>query len=260
MCIRDRYKMNAYVQKTNRSIKGQLTVGDSRIHTNCRGIIQNLVFLSNERVLTNQLTKGQQNATPSKRNKHIYIHTGSKHLKDKIIWGQRRRSFLPQKQFYSVTSACHFAIQVFAFSLIVETFSPAFQSRSRSPPAMSPPPLESSSSSSFSPKYCLLEMAFAPEKAPIFPESLEYFGSNDLEEMDFAFWNFCKSLLSIPLPLLAPLLEATVADLGSAAGFVQEAVSYTHLRAHETDSYLVCRLLLEKKKRGKRFFALDVLT
>ena len=27
-----------------------------------------------------------------------------------------------------------------------------------------------------------------------------------------------------------------------------EAVSYTHLRAHETDSYLVCRLLLEKKK------------
>ena len=26
-------------------------------------------------------------------------------------------------------------------------------------------------------------------------------------------------------------------------------VSYTHLRAHETDSYLVCRLLLEKKQR-----------
>ena len=26
------------------------------------------------------------------------------------------------------------------------------------------------------------------------------------------------------------------------------AVSYTHLRAHETDSYLVCRLLLEKKQ------------
>src|SRR5665647_3813986 len=28
-------------------------------------------------------------------------------------------------------------------------------------------------------------------------------------------------------------------------------VSYTHLRAHETDSYLVCRLLLEKKKKDK---------
>ena len=29
------------------------------------------------------------------------------------------------------------------------------------------------------------------------------------------------------------------------------SVSYTHLRAHETDSYLVCRLLLEKKKIKK---------
>ena len=31
-----------------------------------------------------------------------------------------------------------------------------------------------------------------------------------------------------------------------------ESVSYTHLRAHETDSYLVCRLLLEKKKKEKK--------
>src|SRR5665647_681681 len=29
-------------------------------------------------------------------------------------------------------------------------------------------------------------------------------------------------------------------------------VSYTHLRAHETDSYLVCRLLLEKKKKKRK--------
>ena len=29
---------------------------------------------------------------------------------------------------------------------------------------------------------------------------------------------------------------------------IDEAVSYTHLRAHETLRYLVCRLLLEKKK------------
>src|SRR5680860_522981 len=28
--------------------------------------------------------------------------------------------------------------------------------------------------------------------------------------------------------------------------YLIKAVSYTHLRAHETDSYLVCRLLLEK--------------
>ena len=33
---------------------------------------------------------------------------------------------------------------------------------------------------------------------------------------------------------------------------VCNAVSYTHLRAHETDSYLVCRLLLEKKKKKKQ--------
>ena len=37
--------------------------------------------------------------------------------------------------------------------------------------------------------------------------------------------------------------------LGLAAGKVSYPVSYTHLRAHETDSYLVCRLLLEKKKK-----------
>src|SRR5660398_289643 len=30
------------------------------------------------------------------------------------------------------------------------------------------------------------------------------------------------------------------------------AVSYTHLRAHETKANLVCRLLLEKKKKNKK--------
>src|SRR5665647_1069878 len=37
----------------------------------------------------------------------------------------------------------------------------------------------------------------------------------------------------------------TIAGTGSNS----TPVSYTHLRAHETDSYLVCRLLLEKKKK-----------
>ena len=32
----------------------------------------------------------------------------------------------------------------------------------------------------------------------------------------------------------------------------REAVSYTHLRAHETPEHLVCRLLLEKKKKNQR--------
>ena len=39
---------------------------------------------------------------------------------------------------------------------------------------------------------------------------------------------------------------AIIASLGETV--VIATVSYTHLRAHETDSYLVCRLLLEKKR------------
>eukprot|EP00658_Telonema_sp_P-2_P033118 TRINITY_DN2437_c0_g1_i3.p1 TRINITY_DN2437_c0_g1~~TRINITY_DN2437_c0_g1_i3.p1 ORF type:complete len:119 (+),score=49.19 TRINITY_DN2437_c0_g1_i3:71-427(+) len=40
-------------------------------------------------------------------------------------------------------------------------------------------------------------------------------------------------------------LEDVVAQLLGA----HEPVSYTHLRAHETPEHLVCRLLLEKKKK-----------
>ena len=39
-----------------------------------------------------------------------------------------------------------------------------------------------------------------------------------------------------------------VDDLGADSLDTVEPVSYTHLRAHETRSNLVCRLLLEKKK------------
>ena len=44
--------------------------------------------------------------------------------------------------------------------------------------------------------------------------------------------------------------------LSLTASYIKESyalmpVSYTHLRAHETDSYLVCRLLLEKKKKPR---------
>ena len=38
-------------------------------------------------------------------------------------------------------------------------------------------------------------------------------------------------------------------SLQAAPGSVLRAVSYTHLRAHETKANLVCRLLLEKKKK-----------
>ena len=34
--------------------------------------------------------------------------------------------------------------------------------------------------------------------------------------------------------------------------YIIKAVSYTHLRAHETSLHLVCRLLLEKKKKKKK--------
>ena len=47
-------------------------------------------------------------------------------------------------------------------------------------------------------------------------------------------------------------ISKTGGHLASNLGMVElTAVSYTHLRAHETDSYLVCRLLLEKKKKSK---------
>ena len=46
-----------------------------------------------------------------------------------------------------------------------------------------------------------------------------------------------------------PALEACPQKRGVCTRvYTTTPVSYTHLRAHETDSYLVCRLLLEKKK------------
>ena len=49
------------------------------------------------------------------------------------------------------------------------------------------------------------------------------------------------------MTMIAPsLLAADFSRIG------EEAVSYTHLRAHETRHDLVCRLLLEKKKKKNR--------
>ena len=49
---------------------------------------------------------------------------------------------------------------------------------------------------------------------------------------------------------LADSLDDSCGDIDILIGsdYYWDSVSYTHLRAHETDSYLVCRLLLEKKK------------
>ena len=49
-----------------------------------------------------------------------------------------------------------------------------------------------------------------------------------------------------------PTAEAYGEYMPEGVRTVSKAVSYTHLRAHETDSYLVCRLLLEKKKTEQR--------
>eukprot|EP00658_Telonema_sp_P-2_P070168 TRINITY_DN5976_c0_g1_i1.p1 TRINITY_DN5976_c0_g1~~TRINITY_DN5976_c0_g1_i1.p1 ORF type:complete len:443 (-),score=147.71 TRINITY_DN5976_c0_g1_i1:79-1407(-) len=50
---------------------------------------------------------------------------------------------------------------------------------------------------------------------------------------------------------VAAELEGKEAEM-EAANKKAEPVSYTHLRAHETPEHLVCRLLLEKKKKTKR--------
>ena len=49
-------------------------------------------------------------------------------------------------------------------------------------------------------------------------------------------------------PLSIPIGPVPISFTNLAIYLSLYPVSYTHLRAHETDSYLVCRLLLEKKK------------
>ena len=62
-------------------------------------------------------------------------------------------------------------------------------------------------------------------------------------------YQVCRELRqrsSVPIIILSAKGEVFDKVLGL------EPVSYTHLRAHETDSYLVCRLLLEKKKKKNK--------
>ena len=56
-----------------------------------------------------------------------------------------------------------------------------------------------------------------------------------------------------PLTLVLSDVQANITKITAKARMMDiGTVSYTHLRAHETDSYLVCRLLLEKKKKDKK--------
>ena len=64
-----------------------------------------------------------------------------------------------------------------------------------------------------------------------------------------------KTLIELPAGKLDkgedPLVCAT-RELEEETGYTAKAVSYTHLRAHETVLDLVCRLLLEKKQAHDR--------
>ena len=62
------------------------------------------------------------------------------------------------------------------------------------------------------------------------------------------------------LLMLAPLFSSKlllVLFFGTLFGLILGAVSYTHLRAHETSQDLVCRLLLEKKLPRSFFLTLS---
>src|SRR5450756_396957 len=68
-------------------------------------------------------------------------------------------------------------------------------------------------------------------------------GMQKLDGFFPVYWEERTGNLYLEIPRLdAPVLYAT----GLAAGLGSNAVSYTHLRAHETRHDLVCRLLLEK--------------
>eukprot|EP00658_Telonema_sp_P-2_P038594 TRINITY_DN27651_c0_g1_i2.p1 TRINITY_DN27651_c0_g1~~TRINITY_DN27651_c0_g1_i2.p1 ORF type:complete len:105 (-),score=22.74 TRINITY_DN27651_c0_g1_i2:83-397(-) len=75
--------------------------------------------------------------------------------------------------------------------------------------------------------------------------------TSDLDEEDAEVmrWGVC----SRSVRLLEPCCWFGVAtDTPNSIPATTAAVSYTHLRAHETPEHLVCRLLLEKKKITER--------
>ncbi|KQI07347.1 hypothetical protein K777_10140, partial [Campylobacter coli CVM 41970] len=79
------------------------------------------------------------------------------------------------------------------------------------------------------------------------PIKYELLGVEDLPKYELKFdVIFCLGVIyhrSDPVKMLKDLKAGLNKN-----GTVFIAVSYTHLRAHETPEHLVCRLLLEKKK------------
>src|SRR5450756_2722830 len=78
-------------------------------------------------------------------------------------------------------------------------------------------------------------------------------GTYDLavrEALEIASRSGCRLQLShvFAVPYLGHLADILYSMMGALEAVNRVAVSYTHLRAHETRHDLVCRLLLEKKK------------
>ena len=73
--------------------------------------------------------------------------------------------------------------------------------------------------------------------------------SNDLSGLEYAGSNL-NTLFAQRRNLLRPRFWAMVRDILRFNRSAVSAVSYTHLRAHETVLDLVCRLLLEKKNNA----------
>ena len=77
------------------------------------------------------------------------------------------------------------------------------------------------------------------------------------DESRFDSCPYCQEGAGVGKTVAAGTVGKTVAAVpGGAAPEADRgktvAVSYTHLRAHETGRNLVCRLLLEKKKKKKK--------
>src|SRR5665811_887716 len=66
---------------------------------------------------------------------------------------------------------------------------------------------------------------------------------------DVVLWRLQDVLSHLPFPNWFPQHRGGKEDTEL---YTLKAVSYTHLRAHETVLDLVCRLLLEKKKKNKK--------
>eukprot|EP00658_Telonema_sp_P-2_P045336 TRINITY_DN33278_c0_g1_i1.p1 TRINITY_DN33278_c0_g1~~TRINITY_DN33278_c0_g1_i1.p1 ORF type:complete len:104 (+),score=11.97 TRINITY_DN33278_c0_g1_i1:56-367(+) len=67
-----------------------------------------------------------------------------------------------------------------------------------------------------------------------------------------------KDRVGTPVTIVGTAMTMALGSIGDPWRKASSAVSYTHLRAHETPEHLVCRLLLEKKKQKHNQFHFTV--